>query len=441
MASSLHQDHNAGFVAVHVGAGLHAARNKTRYLDACRKACQAGTVLLRTDPTATCAAVVEHMIRILEDDPVTNAGIGSNLNLDGRVECDASIMNGTTLGFGSVGAVSEFKNPISVAAKVLEESDKGPLSLGRIPPTMLVGSGAGKWADTMDFALDRVQSSPYIPPTTSGDLVGGSSSGNMGSPINGSLVTHESLQYHLRFQEMLRNASTKEVPSKREAKEEEPSCQQQTEHSSTKRLAIGIIEDELLQDTVGAICVDRFGRVASGVSSGGIAMKFPGRVSEAAIFGAGCWAQDASETSAGFACSMTGAGEQICKTLLAKSCMETMVSEDDDTASAANTVLDHFMNNPLLRSYGEKHAGFIAAKVDPLGSDPNVIDSTATSGGCGAYPAATTAPVRGDFVIAHTTKTMGVAYMSTRDERPKAMMSLRKPGLNKAVFIAAMRGQ
>ncbi|CAO3573957.1 unnamed protein product [Mortierella alpina] len=424
--------HNAGFVAVHVGAGLHAARNKTRYLDACRKACQAGSLLLRTDPTATCAAVVEHMIRILEDDPVTNAGTGSHLNLDGHVECDASIMNGTTLGFGSVGAVSEFKNPISVAARILEESDKGPLSLGRIPPTMLVGSGVGKWVDTMGFALDRVPSDPYI--STSGDLSEGSSSElDLETPINGSLVTRESLQYHLRFQEMLRNVSTEEVSSKREAEE---SPYQQADHSSTKKPAMGNT-DELLQDTVGAICVDRFGHVASGVSSGGIAMKFPGRVSEAAIFGAGCWAQDASETSAGFACSMTGAGEQISKTLLARSCMETLTSEDD-TSSAANAVLDNFMNNPLLRSYGEKHAGFIAVKVDPLGNDISDVDST-TSGGCGAHP--TPAVVRGDFVIAHTTRTMGVAYMSTRDEKPKATMSLRKAGLSKTVFIAAMRGQ
>ena len=133
---------------------------------------------------------------------------------------------------------------------------------------MLVGPGAGKWADTMGFTLDRVQPNPYFP--TPGDLVESSPS-DMGAPINGSLVTRESLQYHIRFQEMLRNASAKDVPSKREA--------EQSENSSSKKAATGI-EDELLQDTVGAICVDRFGHVASGVSSGGIAMKFPGRVSE-----------------------------------------------------------------------------------------------------------------------------------------------------------------
>lgn len=62
--------------------------------------------MLRRHPPPSAVSVVEYMISLLEDDPITNAGLGSNLTLDTQVQCDASIMNGSTLGFGSVGAVS-----------------------------------------------------------------------------------------------------------------------------------------------------------------------------------------------------------------------------------------------------------------------------------------------------------------------------------------------
>jgi beta-aspartyl-peptidase (threonine type) len=66
---------------------------------------------------------VEAAIRVMEDDPHLNAGTGSVLNAEGRVQLDASIMEGAELRAGAVAAVETIKNPISLARRVLESEN------------------------------------------------------------------------------------------------------------------------------------------------------------------------------------------------------------------------------------------------------------------------------------------------------------------------------
>lgn len=82
---------------------------------------------------ASALDVVALVTAYLEDSPLTNAGCGSNLTWDGRVECDASLMDGDRLGFGAVGAVNRVKNPIYLAKSICLAQYQ-PLSLNRVPP-------------------------------------------------------------------------------------------------------------------------------------------------------------------------------------------------------------------------------------------------------------------------------------------------------------------
>ena len=134
--------------------------------------------MLRAGGTAVDA--VELAIKTLEDREITNAGYGSNLTIDGLVECDATIVDHYGRS-GACGAVPckylstsaeplkrsaielkmkadhrpGVKNPISLARVILNESTR-PLSLARVPPNLLVGQGA------TDYAFEK--GLPVLPP-------------------------------------------------------------------------------------------------------------------------------------------------------------------------------------------------------------------------------------------------------------------------------------
>jgi L-asparaginase / beta-aspartyl-peptidase len=87
--------------------------------------------------------VVEYCVTLLEDDPLYNAGRGSVLNAEGRVEMDAALMNGSDLQAGAVTCISQIKNPIALARKVMEQGDH----------VMLAGEGALAFAQFCQVEL------------------------------------------------------------------------------------------------------------------------------------------------------------------------------------------------------------------------------------------------------------------------------------------------
>ncbi|PFH57116.1 hypothetical protein XA68_15491 [Ophiocordyceps unilateralis] len=130
-------------IFIHAGAGFHSRQNETVHLKACVSAAEMGMRFLKAGATSTEA--VEAALRVLEDKEITNAGYGSNLSMDGTVECDATIVN--HLGrSGACGAVPNIRNPISLAKLILDTSNL-PLSLRRVPPNALVGEGARAFAE------------------------------------------------------------------------------------------------------------------------------------------------------------------------------------------------------------------------------------------------------------------------------------------------------
>ena len=104
---------------VHGGAGADPTEEPDELREGIAGAVEAGWQVLGRGGRALDA--VEAAVRVLEDHPRFNAGRGSVLTTAGTVEMDASIMEGDTLGNGAVACVSEVRNPITLARRILDD--------------------------------------------------------------------------------------------------------------------------------------------------------------------------------------------------------------------------------------------------------------------------------------------------------------------------------
>ena len=102
------------------------------------------------DRDGSAVDAVEAGLRVLEDDPLFNAGKGAVFTADGKNELDAAIMDGKTMRAGAVAGVTRTKNPISLAKAVMEKSQY----------VMLSGAGADQFAASV--GLQQVDPSYFF---------------------------------------------------------------------------------------------------------------------------------------------------------------------------------------------------------------------------------------------------------------------------------------
>ncbi len=236
--------------------------NEKAYTDALNEALEKGSAILNKGGSALDA--VEASIRLLEDNPLFNAGKGAVFTNDGKNELDASIMNGKTLEAGAVAGVTTIKNPVSAARAVMEKSAH----------VMMVGKGAEQFANQQ--GLELVDPSYFytenrwegLQKAKKDDAENGIDSSN--KSINKSHVN-------------------------------------QTGNHDNK------------YGTVGAVALDQHGNLAAATSTGGMSNKKFGRVGDAPIIGAGTYASNKTVAISG-----TGWGEYFIRLVMAKTISDMM---------------------------------------------------------------------------------------------------------------------
>lgn len=270
-------------LAVHGGAGSEGASARAR-ADACRAgligALQRGRRILDADGSALDA--VESMVVALEDDPLFNAGCGAVLTLAGTAELDAAIMDGTTLQAGAVAQTRHVRNPIRLARRLLEQS-------GHV---FLVGDGADAYAE--EVGLEPVANDYFITAERQQQLTALRAALTQPQRANGAPA-----------------AGTLRQPAR---------C---IDATATGPLG-----------TVGAVALDRRGRLAAATSTGGTAGQRVGRVGDSPIIGAGTYADDLS-----CAVSTTGHGEAFLRSVLAYDISARMRYRGDSLAAAVEEAI------------------------------------------------------------------------------------------------------
>lgn len=279
-------------IAIHGGAGESEWEHMdpataAAYHDSLAKALAAGAAVLQQHGKALDA--VEAAVKVLEDDPLFNAGRGSAFAADGTNEMDAALMDGATLSAGSVAGVQFTRHPIALARAVMEHT----------PYVMMVGPGAD--------AFSRQQGLEQQPPSF--------------------------FFTEMRWQEFasIMRASNRPVPPRPKGVAPAPNPAPGSGPGMAALSGPHIFAHRF--GTVGAVARDSEGHLAAATSTGGMQGKLPGRVGDSPLIGAGTYASDHS-----CAVSGTGVGEYFIRLTLAREIC-TLVEQGQSPQQAADRMI------------------------------------------------------------------------------------------------------
>jgi beta-aspartyl-peptidase (threonine type) len=254
---------------------------------------------------------IEAAITVMEDDDTFDAGRGSFLTRDGRVQLDALMMDGSTLRAGGVACVERLRNPIQAARLVLDKS----------PHVYFVGTGAERFATQHGMRL--VDNTELIVPRERDRLMRFQQAELAGRPdttFSGNSEFTSTPPASSKDRALAQTALDTEVE---QALPDEVRVDDPTLHS---------------HDTVGAVALDNEGRLAAGTSTGGTLSKAPGRVGDSSLIGCGCYADNESA-----AVSLTGWGEPIMKLVLGKWAVDRAAA-GSSPQQAATDAIDYLFN-------------------------------------------------------------------------------------------------
>jgi len=215
-------------VVVHGGAGTWQPERSKPGIEGVKKAAETGFSILKKGGSAV-DSVLE-AVAAMEDDGVFNAGYGSSLNMEKKVEMEASIMDGRTLQAGAAGLLRDVKNPVRLAKVVMERTDH----------VFVVGEGAEKLAN-----LEHLERR---------------------NPI-----TELRLKYYEQQKKALLEGKP-ELPKLSSLVKDHP--------------------DLFTLGTVGAVAIDNSGSVAAATSTGGFPLKLAGRIGDSPLIGCGTYADN-----------------------------------------------------------------------------------------------------------------------------------------------------